>query len=77
MLSQVAEEFDFKNLVYCHAMSSVATRHNLVAVASKAHEISIVDLKSGAKSHLLKGHKRGVLDVKWSPRNEYLLASGR
>lgn len=58
-------------------MSSVPSRSNLVAVASRAHEITLVDLKSGSKTHQLKGHKQGVLDVKWSPRNEHLLASGR
>ncbi|KAI8357428.1 DNA excision repair protein ckn1 [Mortierella sp. GBAus27b] len=72
---EVATTFDLKNKVYSHAMSSKAT-HGLIATASADPRIRLCDLKSGAFTHSLPGHRGTVLCVEWSPRHEYLLASG-
>merc|ERR1712137_1346207 len=40
------------------------------------NRISLCDARTGASSHSLLGHKGGCKVVQWSPRNEYLLASG-
>jgi DNA excision repair protein ERCC-8 len=36
----------------------------------------LCDMKSGAFSHTLIGHKADVWTLAWSPRSEYMLASG-
>lgn len=45
--------------------------------ASADPRIRLCDLKSGAFTHSLPGHRGTVLAVEWSPRHEFLLASGR
>ncbi|KAF9964368.1 DNA excision repair protein ERCC-8 [Mortierella alpina] len=72
---EVACTFDLANKVYSHALSSKAT-HGLMATASADPRIRLCDLKSGAFTHSLAGHRGTVLTVEWSPRHEYLLASG-
>ncbi|KAG0370218.1 DNA excision repair protein ckn1 [Gamsiella multidivaricata] len=72
---EVACTFDLENKVYSHAVSSKAT-HGLIATASADPRIRLCDLKSGAFTHSLPGHQGTVLSVEWSPRHEYLLASG-
>ncbi|KAG0303786.1 DNA excision repair protein ERCC-8 [Dissophora globulifera] len=72
---EVACTFDLQNKVYSHAMSSKAT-HGLIATASADPRIRLCDLKSGAFTHSLAGHRGTVLCVEWSPRHEFLLASG-
>jgi len=73
---QVAGDFVFNHHIYCHHMSSIAKKHCLVAVACDASNIHLSDLKSGASVHSLKGHRGRVLAVQWSPRSDYILASG-
>ncbi|ORZ22922.1 WD40-repeat-containing domain protein [Lobosporangium transversale] len=72
---EVACTFDLANKVYSHAMSSKAT-HGLIATASADPRIRLCDLKTGAYTHSLSGHRGTVLSVEWSPRHDYLLASG-
>lgn len=67
--------FDLDSVVYSHALSPVAD-HLLVACATQHPAIRLVDLRSGAKAHSLAGHQGAVLSVKWSPVNDYILASG-
>nr|XP_008101073.1 PREDICTED: DNA excision repair protein ERCC-8 isoform X1 [Anolis carolinensis] len=72
---QPADVFNFEETVYSHHMSPIATRHCLIAVGTKSPKVQLCDLKSGACSHILQGHKKEVLAVSWSPRYEYILAS--
>ncbi|GJJ70795.1 DNA excision repair protein ERCC-8 [Entomortierella parvispora] len=72
---EVACTFDLNNKVYSHAMSSKAT-HGLIAAASADPRIRLCDLRTGAFTHSLAGHRGTVLTIEWSPRHEYLLASG-
>lgn len=71
-----ADEYEFSGIVYSHHMSPVATTHCLVAVGCHSSTLKLVDLKSGSATHMLKGHKKSILTVRWSPKNEYLLVSG-
>ncbi|XP_061115794.1 DNA excision repair protein ERCC-8 isoform X1 [Conger conger] len=70
-----AEVFQFQGNVYCHHMSPIARKHSLIAVGSEDPKIQLCDLKSGARSHILQGHRGEVLSVRWSPRYEHILAT--
>jgi DNA excision repair protein ERCC-8 len=72
---QASASFDLTCCVYSHAISTVAD-HLLVACATQLPAIKLVDLKSGAATHSLAGHKGGVMSVNWSPKKEHILASG-
>ncbi|KAL8997638.1 MAG: hypothetical protein Q9169_003117 [Polycauliona sp. 2 TL-2023] len=67
--------FDLESVIYSHSLSPIAD-HLLVACATQHAAVRLVDLRSGASTHSLAGHRRGVLSVAWSPHNEYILASG-
>jgi DNA excision repair protein ERCC-8 len=57
------------------ALSSLATTHSLVAVATDSSHVMLADLVSGKATHTLVGHSRALRTVAWSPANEFLLAS--
>lgn len=71
-----ADTFSFEGRVFQHHMSHIATRNCLVAVASSVNHVLLVDLKSGSCTHELRGHSSSTLTCRWSPREEYLLATG-
>ena len=71
----VSASFDLDSVVYSHAVSPVAD-HLLVACATQHPAVRLVDLRSGANAHSLIGHHGAVLSVAWSPKDEYVLASG-
>ena len=71
----VHASFDLGSIVYSHAVSTVA-QHLLVACATQQPSVRLVDLRSGASTHSLVGHKGSVLAVSWSPITENVLASG-
>ena len=64
-------------MVYCHQMSPIATKHCLIAAASQSSTVKLIDLKSGSATHTLKGHRRTVLTLAWSTKDEFLIATGR
>ncbi len=70
------DEYEFSGMVYCHQMSPVATRHCLIAAASQSSAVKLIDLKSGAATHSLRGHRRTVFSLAWSPKDEFLIATG-
>jgi len=57
-------------------MSPVATQHCLVAVACGESRVHLLDLKSGSTTHMLRGHEKSVFSIRWSPLQEFLLATG-
>ncbi len=70
-----AASFDVETNVYSHDMSPIAS-HCLIAVGANVPAIRLCDLKSGGFTHSLIGHHDKVIAVRWSPRMEYILASG-
>lgn len=60
-----------------HLSRSTGRSESLLAVCSKDDTtIKLVDLRSGAASHTLTGHLRGVTSVQWCPTFDVVLASG-
>ncbi|XP_078485002.1 cockayne syndrome 1 homolog [Ciona intestinalis] len=70
-----AETLEINCVIHNHHLSPISTQHSLIAAASADH-IRLADIRSSATSHTLKGHRDTVLCVKWSPKDEYVLASG-
>ncbi|KAI9859182.1 MAG: hypothetical protein M1824_003868 [Vezdaea acicularis] len=66
--------FNLESIIYSHAISPIAD-HLLVACATQHPNIRLVDLRSGANSHILAGHREAVLTVAWSPHESHILAS--
>lgn len=50
--------------------------HSIAVGSPQLGKIKLIDFRSGASSHTLTGHGKGVVDVAWSPVSPYLLASG-
>jgi len=73
---QTVNDFKMSSFVFSHDMSSVATQHCLVAVACGESRVHLLDLKSGSTTHMLRGHEKSVLSIRWSPREEFVLATG-
>ncbi|RDA93754.1 hypothetical protein CP533_0201 [Ophiocordyceps camponoti-saundersi (nom. inval.)] len=67
--------FDLNATIYSHATSPIAD-HLLVACATQHSNVRLVDLKSGSALQALVAHGGPVLCTSWSPRKEYILASG-
>lgn len=67
--------FDLDAVVYNIALSPIAS-HLLVACATQAPNVRLVDLRSGANTHSLAGHNGAILSTAWSPVREHILASG-
>lgn len=55
---------------------SATGQHSLIAPATTHPSIRLLDLRTTASTHTLRGHKRGsILSVQWSPTQSHLLAS--
>ncbi|CBJ31103.1 WD-repeat protein, putative [Ectocarpus siliculosus] len=72
----VVLEFDFKDKVYSASMSPTTGQHHLIAVGSDSPQARLCDIRSGAFAHALSGHSEAVSACAWSPRSEFLLATG-
>ncbi|KAK7100634.1 DNA excision repair protein ERCC-8-like [Littorina saxatilis] len=73
---KLADKYTFSGLVYSHHMSLIARKHCLIAVGAGRSTVKLVDIKSGSASHQLKGHDAPVYSVRWSSKDEFLLATG-
>lgn len=71
-----AETFNLEHRINCHHMSPIATNHSLIAIAMDHPHVVLVDPKSGSYCHQLRAHKESVQCLRWSPVDEYLLATG-
>ncbi|KAJ3018653.1 DNA excision repair protein ERCC-8 [Thoreauomyces humboldtii] len=67
--------FEIENHIYDHDMSPIATSHHLIAAATEDQNVRLCDMRSGASTHSMQGHKAPVLAVRWSPREEHMVAS--
>lgn len=72
---QVSASFNLESVVYDHASSPIA-QHLLVACATQHPNVRLVDLRSGSAAQALPGHHGAIMSVVWSPKDEYILASG-
>lgn len=69
-------EFKLEVIVYSAVMAPKSF-HTLIAASSQSPIIRLLDLNTGGSTHSLVGHiGNGTLGINWSPRDEYILASG-
>eukprot|EP00878_Enallax_costatus_P021271 GHUV01022514.1.p1 GENE.GHUV01022514.1~~GHUV01022514.1.p1 ORF type:complete len:430 (+),score=57.87 GHUV01022514.1:30-1319(+) len=73
---EVACDFECPDKVHSVAMSSFATSHALIAVATKNPLVQLADVVSGGFTHTLTGHRTAVWSVCWSPANGYHIYTG-
>ncbi|KAG9247381.1 WD40-repeat-containing domain protein [Calycina marina] len=71
---QLSADFDLEHIVYHHALSPKAD-HLLVACATEYPAVRLTDLRTGARTHSLAGHRGAVLNVCWHPTIGHILAS--
>ncbi len=48
-----------------------------LTVGGKECKITLCDMQSGSATHVLQSHRKPVMALAWSPRDDHLLASGR
>lgn len=61
---------------YTIALSHIPSAHPLIAVGTQGTALRLLDLRSGLGTHSLPGHNGGVYSIAWSPKYDFLLASG-
>ena len=66
----------FLSQVFAAAMSAAPGQHHLIAVGNDSPQARLCDIRSGAFAHSLTGHSEAVWACAWSPRSEFLLATG-
>lgn len=70
-------KFKFPNKVYALSMSpAVARQTTLIAGACRHPNVRLCDMATGAFVQVLSGHKDAVMDVKFSPVDEHMVATG-
>jgi DNA excision repair protein ERCC-8 len=76
-MQSVVQWQPFSSISSMHLSKSAGRSESLVAVSSKDDAmIKLVDLRSGAASHSLTGHTRGVTSVQWcGPTSDVVIAS--
>lgn len=70
------ETVKFDSRIYQVHMSTNSASKCLIAVAGTESIVRLVDLTTGSCTHELRGHESSVLTCRWSPREEYILATG-
>ncbi|KAL5487287.1 hypothetical protein EMCRGX_G019870 [Ephydatia muelleri] len=71
----VVERFKFTEAVYTHSMASSGT-HCLTAAGGGECKITLCDINSGSQTHILRGHRKPVMALKWCPSRDHILTSG-
>ncbi|KAJ3573925.1 hypothetical protein NPX13_g4529 [Xylaria arbuscula] len=73
--TRLSASFSLGSKIYTHAISPIAS-HLLVACGTQHPAVRLVDLRSGSSIQSLTGHGGAILAAAWSPRHEYVLATG-
>lgn len=68
--------FPLDHAPYTIALSHVPSAYPLIAVGTQATAVRLLDLRSGLATHSLPGHNGAIYSIAWSPKHDYLLASG-
>ena len=63
-LTQPVESFILSKRIYCHHIAKLNSSQ--VAVGTDTNHVKLVDLRSGASTHELRGHKNSILAVQVS-----------
>ncbi|KAI8629927.1 WD40 repeat-like protein [Xylariaceae sp. FL1651] len=73
--ARLSASFSLGSKVYTHSISPIAS-HLLVACGTQHPAVRLVDLRSGSSIQSLTGHRGAILATAWSPRHDYVLATG-
>lgn len=73
---QVVMNFKMPGRVYKTAMSPLANSHMLLAAGTEDVQVRLCDISSGAFTHMLSGHRDGVMSIEWSLSSEWVLMTG-
>ncbi|CAM8911130.1 unnamed protein product [Rhodiola kirilowii] len=74
--TQVVMNFNMPGKVYKTAMSPLANSHMLLAAGTEDVQVRLCDISSGAFTHMLSGHRDGVMSIEWSMSSEWVLMTG-
>jgi len=69
------EQFTLEGVINRHAMAQPEVGP-IVGVARDTSHVTLIDLKSGSTSHVLRGHTAEVITLAWSPGQPNILATG-
>jgi len=70
----IACSFSLQSPIQTHAFSPFPG--NDIIAANEDSRIVLCDLRSGSFSHTLTGHSEPIYAIKWSPNEQFLLATG-
>ena len=74
-----ADEYAVEGRVYCHDMCGYpggGGGAQLVALGTTINHVRLIDIRTGANTHELRGHSEAVIVVKWANYDANTLASG-
>jgi len=75
LLSEIMT-FNMEHKVYCMSFSPVGISHSVIAVGTADQKGRLCDIRTKNNSHMLLGHREAIWSIKWSPSNEFILATG-
>ena len=73
-----ADEYRVEGRVYCHDMCAYpgGGSAQLVALGTSINHVRLIDVRTGANTHELRGQSEAVIVVKWANYDANTLASG-
>jgi len=74
--TNVIRVFDIEASVFCIDVSRCALNHSLIAAAAEDQVVHLCDIRTGKSIWQLRGHTGKVLTTKFSPGQQYTIASG-